>query len=192
MDLLQHLRALAYANHLANRRLHEAMRPLPTEAFHAPRTSFFPSLAKTLDHIVQVDVYYLAALRGEADMQAQWRAACAAPSPDLMALAARQSTIDRALIAWCDALDAPALDREVRMDRGGGRIQVDRAQYVLMHLFTHDIHHRGQVHAMLAGTSIAPPQLDEFLMPSEAYLREADLAAVGWNEAMLFGEAARS
>jgi hypothetical protein len=40
---------------------------------------------------------------------------------------------------------------------------------------------------MLAGTVVKPPQLDEFLMPSEAHLRQADLEAVGWTEVSLFG-----
>ena len=40
---------------------------------------------------------------------------------------------------------------------------------------------------MLSATSVPPPQLDEFLMPSEADLREADVRAVGWTEASLFG-----
>ena len=36
-------------------------------------------------------------------------------------------------------------------------------------------------------TAVAPPQLDEFLMSSEAHLRQADLAALGWTEDRLFG-----
>jgi hypothetical protein len=39
---------------------------------------------------------------------------------------------------------------------------------------------------MLAGTRVAPPQLDEFLMPSEGHFRTSDLAALGWSEAELF------
>jgi hypothetical protein len=33
---------------------------------------------------------------------------------------------------------------------------------------------------------VAPPQLDEFLMRSEAHLRTTDLAELGWTEADLF------
>ena len=73
MDLLQHLRVEARANRLANRRLHAAMQPLGEAEFTAPRTGFFPSLAKTLNHILGVDIYYLAALHREADMEAQWQ-----------------------------------------------------------------------------------------------------------------------
>jgi hypothetical protein len=43
---------------------------------------------------------------------------------------------------------------------------------------------------MLSGTRVAPPQLDEFLMPSESRFRADDLAALGWTESDLFGGAA--
>jgi uncharacterized damage-inducible protein DinB len=54
---------------------------------------------------------------------------------------------------------------------------------LLLHLFQHQVHHRGQAHAMLSGTAVAPPQLDEFFSADDAPLREADLAALGWTEA---------
>jgi uncharacterized damage-inducible protein DinB len=58
---------------------------------------------------------------------------------------------------------------------------------LLSHLFEHQIHHRGQVHAMLSGTSIAPPQLDEFFCAGESGLRAADFAELGWTEALIWG-----
>ena len=65
MELLHYLRIQARANRLANHRLHAAMAALTREDFHAPRTSFFPTLAKTLNHILAVDLYYIGALHGE-------------------------------------------------------------------------------------------------------------------------------
>ena len=62
MDLAGSLRIQARANRLANRRLHAAMAPLSHEAFHAPRTGFFPSLAATLNHILAVDASHRRAL----------------------------------------------------------------------------------------------------------------------------------
>jgi uncharacterized damage-inducible protein DinB len=183
MDLASYLRIQARANRLANHRLHAAMAPLTRDELHAPRTSFFPSLIETLNHILMVDVYYIAALYGEADMAAQ---ADAVPAHDTLApLAAAQAAADQRLIHFCDRADAAALDAEVRMDRRD-HVQRDRAGHVLAHLLNHQVHHRGQVHAMLAATSIAPPQLDEFLMPSEAHFRTDDLRALGWSEATLF------
>ena len=183
MELIAHLRTGARANRLANHRLHTAMTGLTAADFHAPRTGFFPSLAQTLNHILAVDIYYIAALRHEADMEAQYRAFV--PCADLAALAARQRASDERLIAHLDALPAARLDERVVMDRGATE-QVDLAGHVIAHLFMHQTHHRGQAHAMLSGTAVAPPQLDEFLMPSDAPLRVADMQALGWSEGDLF------
>jgi len=181
--LLEHLRTLARANRLADHRLHGACLSLSDAEFMAPRTSFFPSLWETLNHILIVDWYYIAALHREADMRRAF--ASETPFDRMQDLAAAQIASDERLIAWCDRADDTALDAEVEMIRSD-HVQRDRARHVLMHLLTHQIHHRGQVHAMLAGTAAAPPQLDEFLMPSEAHLRSTDLSALGWAEADLF------
>ncbi|MES2957584.1 MAG: DinB family protein, partial [Pseudomonadota bacterium] len=69
MDLPQFLCIQAYANRLSNHRLHEAMRGLSREQFHAPRTSFFPSLALTLNHILEVDLFYVAVLYREPGLR---------------------------------------------------------------------------------------------------------------------------
>jgi len=184
VDLPHYLRIQAGANRLANHRLHRAMRGLTREAFHATRTSFFPSLAQTLNHILAVDGYYVGALCGDRDLVAAYRSFV--PADDLAALAPRQAACDERLIAFCNALDVEACDAQVEMDRGS-HVQHDRVGHVLAHLFNHQTHHRGQAHAMLAGTSVQPPQLDEFMMPSEAHLRTADMAALGWLEAAVYG-----
>jgi uncharacterized damage-inducible protein DinB len=189
MSELAHLRLLARANRLANHRLHAACLELSDAEFTAPRVSFFPSLWATLNHILIVDWYYIAALYREADMRKAF--ASETPFARMPELAAAQVAADQRLIAWCDAADVAALDAEVAMDRASF-VQHDRARHVLMHLLTHQIHHRGQAHAMLAGTRIAPPQLDEFLMPSESRFRVSDLATLGWSEAELFGDFAAS
>jgi hypothetical protein len=44
---------------------------------------------------------------------------------------------------------------------------------------------------MLAGTSVKPPQLDEFFCANEAHLRAAELAELGYTEAMIWNGADR-
>jgi uncharacterized damage-inducible protein DinB len=173
----------ARANRLANRRLHAAMAGLGEAELAAPRTSFFPSLAATLNHILAVDIFYIAALYGEADMEAQYRRFVHCRS--MAELAPQQARSDERLIALCESLRPGDEEGDVLIDRGDEQQQAPRV-YVLQHLFMHQTHHRGQVHAMLAGTAIAPPQLDEFLLPSDAALHAADLAALDWRPAQLF------
>ena len=121
---------MAQNNACSNLRLLTACRRLSDEEFAATRTSFFPSLLATLNHIL-------------------------------------------------------------RLSRGQRGIDIETVGTVLPHLFVHQIHHRGQAHAMLAGTSVPPPQLDEFFCTGEAPLRAQDFAELGFSEAVIWGERAK-
>jgi uncharacterized damage-inducible protein DinB len=78
-------------------------------------------------------------------------------------------------------LDRSGLRRVVSVHREHA-IQYESMDRLLLHLFQHQIHHRGQAHAMMSGTSVRPPQLDEFFPADEAHLRADELAALGWTE----------
>ena len=185
LSLARLLGVQAHANRLANRRVQAALANLSTSELHSKRTSFFPTLIGTLNHLLAVDRYYIAALHGEPDMEAQYRRF--APHDELAPYASAQDASDQKLIAFCDQLDDAGVNAEVAMDRGEGKVQRDLAGYVLAHLFMHQTHHRGQVHSMLSGTHVKPPQLDEFLMPSDAPYRVQDMSALGWSEREVFG-----
>lgn len=183
MDLLNHLRTQVRANRLANHRLHQAMATLSEADYRAPRTGFFPSLAATLEHVLWVDHYYLDCLHGVAG--ARDKAMAWSPPATLAGLTDEQARSDQRFIALIDGADGAALARVVEMPRAA-HVQREPLAHVLAHLLNHQVHHRGQAHAMLAGTAVKPPQLDEFLMSSEAHLRVDDMAALGWSESDLF------
>jgi len=177
MNALSVLRGLAANNAWSNLRLHRACAKLGVADYEAERTSFFPSIPKTLNHILIVDWYYLDAL--EAGGKGRSLFSNEVPFPALAPLAAAQREADMRLVAFTDGLkDEAALDAEVRMERRD-RVQIDRVGNVLLHLNVHQIHHRGQVHAMLSGTAEPPPQLDEFFMTEELPLREHELRELG-------------
>jgi len=183
MQLAAYLRIQAHANALSNHRLGGALLQLDAAAWQAPRTGFFPSLAQTLNHILAVDGYYIGALHHEGGLAEAYAAfqPCAGAAEWLQ----RQRASDQRLVAFCAALDDAAIDAWVQMPRAT-HVQRDRAGHVLAHLFNHQTHHRGQAHAMLSGTALKPPQLDEFMMPSEAHLRQAEMQALGWDEAAVY------
>lgn len=179
------MRAMACNNAWANRRLLAACATLPPAELAAPRTGFFPSILLTLRHILCVDWFYVAALEG-----AQRPFSDLDPLAETLSfddLAAEQGAVDRRLVAFCDTLAPGALDAAVTLPRAHGP-ERDVAGRVLLHLFQHQVHHRGQVHAMLSGAATPPPQLDEFFLsdPKEVALRAPELDALGLSETAIW------
>jgi uncharacterized damage-inducible protein DinB len=153
---------LARNNAWANETLIAACVRLAPGEWAAERTSFFPSIRATMEHIHAVDLYYLDAATGGGLGPRAFAEAPHFASPQ--ALAPAQAALDVRLIALCDGLTEADLACTVDTDRGAKGRFPERLDLLLLHLFQHQIHHRGQVHAMLAGTSVAPPQLDDFFL----------------------------
>jgi len=108
------------------------------------------------------------------------------PCPSVAELKLAQAAVDKRLIAVCNTLTPLLLDDIVRVNRDP-RVQTERRDRLLMHLFQHQIHHRGQAHAMLSATAIDPPQLDEFFSIAEAPLRAIEFDSLGWTEETVWG-----
>ena len=168
------MRAQARNNAWANRRLLNAVAAFGQPAFEAPRVGFFPSLRTTLNHILIVDWFYVDALEGSTLGPAAFDVR--EPFADAASMRAAQTAVDQRLIAHCEALDEPALGSIVEVQRGH-RVQRERMDRLLLHLFQHQIHHRGQAHGMLGR---AAPQLDEFHCVGEAHLCAPEFAELGW------------
>lgn len=156
-----YFRAMALNNAWANRRLLTACMQLKPGEFEAPRTGFFPSLRETLNHILAVDRYYLDGLAGGGRGGELFDAT---DYRDVASLAAAQAAQDAALLEFCESLSEADLSRRVAFDRDERGTWWERVDLVLLHLFQHQVHHRGQAHAMLSSTSVRPPQLDEFFI----------------------------
>ena len=185
LSLARVLSVQAHANRLANRRLQAALANLSTSELHARRTSFFPTIIGTLNHLLAVDRYYIAALHAEPDMETSYRRF--APHDELGSCASAQDASDNKLITFCDRLDDTSANAVVHMLHGPDATRSDLACLVLNHLFMHQTHHRGQVHSMLAGTHVKPPQLDEFILRVDEPFRVMEMSGLGWTEREVFG-----
>jgi uncharacterized damage-inducible protein DinB len=193
--LAHHFFTMACNNAWANHRLLAACGRLSQSDFVATRTGFFPSLRATLNHILTVDWYYVDALerafRGEPPNREVDRFFDPeTPFDTCAALSVEQHAVDRRLIDACATLTDAQLALPVPVLRRSG-IQTEPATRLLAHLFQHQIHHRGQAHAMLAGTPVKPPQLDEFFCANEAHLRAAELTEIGLSETAIWGSGDR-
>jgi uncharacterized damage-inducible protein DinB len=176
-------RAMAYNNAWANHRLLHACSGLTQAELVAPRIGFFPSLRATLNHILIVDQFYVDAMEGGTLGPTAW--AEREPCATIDALRSAQADVDQRLIAVTERLDTAGLEQIVAVHRGT-RIQRERMDRLLLHLFQHQIHHRGQAHCMLSATAVAPPQLDEFFSVGEAPLRADEFSELGLTEDMIW------
>jgi uncharacterized damage-inducible protein DinB len=192
MTLTRLLFAQAVNNLWANHRLLRACASLTDVELAAPRVGFFPSILLTLNHTLTVDWYYVSAMERAAagqpvDPDALRVFEPPAPFDRLVALEEAQRAVDRRLLTLCHGLTEAFLGGHVAVQRGGGHVAIEPTVRLLQHLFQHQVHHRGQVHTMLAGTAAAPPQLDELFCAGDAERRAADLAELGLTEADIWG-----
>ena len=177
MAMVEHFREMALNNAWSNRRLHGACAGLSEAAFAAGRVGFFPSLRATLNHILIVDWYYIEALEGGGRGYAIFDNEI--PFPQFADLAEAQQASDLKLAQFCGRLSEGDLGRQVLLDRAERGVKQETVASVLPHLFIHQIHHRGQAHAMLSGTTAKPPQLDEFFLFEDRAATLPELAAIG-------------
>ncbi len=159
-----HFRRLARYNRWANRRLYAACGSLAEATYFAPRAGFFPSLHKTLNHILAADRIWLGRIEGRPSGVL---ALDQILFPDLASLAAARAAEDERILALADGLNGERLDEELAYRTMAGEPQATPLRLVLTHVFNHQTHHRGQAHAMLSGTDVPPPSLDLIL-----FLRE--------------------
>ena len=178
-------RTMAYNNAWANHRLLTACLALSQDELTAKRTGFFPSLRATLNHILIIDHFYVDAMEGGTLGPAAF--ANDEPCATVAALKEAQAAVDQRLLNVVEALDAAGLQRIVSVHRET-TIQRERMDRLLLHLFQHQVHHRGQAHCMLSSTSVSPPQLDEFFAVGEAPLRAKEFGKLGWTEEKIWGK----
>ena len=165
-------KAQAWNNAWLNFRLHKACLSLPDTDLTTERTGFFPSIIETLNHILIVDWYYVSALEGDCIGRKAF-----------VDLAEEQRRIDRRFVAVANNPELAVAERQVELPHRD-RLQVERFDRIFLHLIQHQTHHRGQAHAMLSGTSVTPPQLDEFYLAwqPDRDLRAPDFAEMGISE----------
>jgi uncharacterized damage-inducible protein DinB len=153
-----HFRQLAAYNRWANARLYAAALDLSDQAYRLHIGVFFGSLHGTLNHLLLTDRLWLKRLTGEGDHPNRLDAIL---YEDRAALTRARIAEDNRLTAVIDKYDDAALGDLHSYKTTSGMPQSQVLGDILLHLFNHQTHHRGQAHACLAIlTGGDPPSLD--------------------------------
>ena len=83
------------------------------------------------------------------------------------ALKAARVALDASMIEWTQTLDAAWLAGDLTWFSGAAGKELSRPRWLLVaHMFNHQTHHRGQIHAMLTAAGAKPEDTDLMLMES--------------------------
>lgn len=153
----EHFQALAGYNQWANGRLYDAAARLSDDEYRADRGAFFGSVHRTLNHLLVTDRIWLGRFVGR---QVDY-ALDAVLFEMLPQLRAAREAEDERLIEYVEGLDEAGLAGVFRYRRASTPEMFEQELApALAHLFNHQAHHRGQVHALLTGLGQESTVLD--------------------------------
>ena len=150
-----HFQLMADYNRWMNGNLHRAAGALPAEALDAPRGAFFGSILGTLNHLVVADTVWLKRFGGEG-RDTHWTALQAVagmpmppaldarPCADLAQWWDTRRKLDAVIVEWIGQLADAELGQVLQYRNMRGDPQRRRLSHLLLHLFNHQTHHRGQ------------------------------------------------
>ena len=155
---IENFKQLADYNHWANRRLYAAALALPDEQYRHHTGVFFGSLHGTLNHLLLADRIWLKRLTGEGEHPLRLDAILFEDRNELArARMAEDARLKRVVSGYSEADLAAAVSYKTR----SGAPHQQALKDILLHLFNHHTHHRGQAHACCSIlTGREPPLLD--------------------------------
>lgn len=157
------LQAMARYNRWQNVSLCEAAATLPAAALTVDRGAFFGSILATFNHVLWADAHWLHRLAGTPAPGVRAKEALTRHA-DLADFGAARAAMDAAILAWAESEPGEGLAADlVWRARDGGERRAPR-WLAATHMFNHQTHHRGQIHAMLTAAGARPDDTDLILM----------------------------
>jgi uncharacterized damage-inducible protein DinB len=159
---------MARYNRWQNESLYGAASGLDDAARRMDRGSFFRSIHGTLSHVLWGDGMWMHRFAGtprpeggiadSPDMASDWETLCA-----------ERRAFDKVIEDWAAALDPEWLEGDLNwVSAAGDREMAAPKSVAVTHMFNHQTHHRGQVHAMLTAAGARPDDTDLIFLPAGA------------------------
>jgi uncharacterized damage-inducible protein DinB len=169
---------MAEYNRIMNQRMIEAAGKMSSAALAEDQGAFFRSVIGTLNHIMVADVMWLKRFSTHpAGNYVSLEPLNKIKMPErldlilfgeLSSFGEEREILDSIIIAWCADLREPDLDRPFRYTSHKGEVHNKRLGDLVLHLFLHQVHHRGQITTLLsqAGIDFGETDLPE-IVPDE-------------------------
>ena len=162
IETLKDSQIMARYNRWANQRLYDAVATLGDEELRRNAGAYFGSIHATLNHILVGDRIWTSRITGEYHGIESLDQIL---HEDFGDLRTARTAMDEHIVRLVDRLSVGldgGLDKEVRYRSvKGGEKHASPAHHILLTVFNHQTHHRGQIHCLLTQAGLKePPPLD--------------------------------
>ena len=158
---------MARYNAWQNKQMKAAMEALPEEALRADRGAFFGSVMATANHLLWADGIWMARLQGK-EPPSGGIGDSTTITPTYAAWSAARFRMDGRILLWAEKLHALDLLGDLTWVSGAAQQDMRRpVGMAITHMFNHQTHHRGQIHAMLTAQGVKAPVSDLVFMPAD-------------------------
>jgi uncharacterized damage-inducible protein DinB len=155
-------RTMADYNRWQNENLYGAADQLSDAQRKVPRAAFFGSIHGTLNHLLWADQIWMSRFTSAVPPPMAKRPHESTSQYESWAeLKDARTAFDATLVDWAGKLDAAWLQGDLTWFSGAAGREVTKPKALLIvHLFNHQTHHRGQVHCMLTQAGVKPGDTD--------------------------------
>ena len=159
------VRTMAEYNNWQNESLYQAADGLGNDARRLDRGAVFRSIHETLSHLLWGDQIWMSRFAGLPAPRVGNVAQSTAMIDDWEELKTDRKTMDRAIISWAETVSSDFLDGKMSWYSGSQKRDITGQTGILVtHMFNHQTHHRGQVHAMITAAGGKPDDTDLFIL----------------------------
>lgn len=163
----EYVRTMARYNMWQNRQLMAACKDVPDAVLRKERGAFFGSIMETLNHLLFGDTMWMSRFEPRITAPAEGTDHLEF-TPTFAAWGLERVRLDEDIRAWADRVSGEDLKGDLSWYSGILKrdFQQNRSLCVV-HIFNHQTHHRGQVHAMMSAAGLTAPVTDLILMPKD-------------------------
>lgn len=163
-----YVRTMARYNAWQNRQVTQALADMPDAELRADRGAFFGSIMATLNHLLWADTIWMSRFDPSVAAPTVPGTQSVQLTPTFAVWSAERFRLDGAIRIWADTLRAVDLRADVTWYSGVlGRDMQTPLMQCIAHVFNHQTHHRGQVHAMMTAAGLKAPVSDLIFMPED-------------------------
>ena len=165
---MNNLALMARFNQWVNGHIYDAVAKLSDDDYRRDRKAFFGSIHRTLNHLLVVDRLWMGRIGG---VDSGIESLNDILFDDFEPLRSARRREDESLIELVDGIDEDRFASPVAYTRilGDGEHQT-RLDHILITLYNHQTHHRGQVHVMLTQAGVTPTDIDVIYFLEDAGL----------------------